>query len=60
MMRTARIVGMLIQIVAFALAVLPELPSQAEDSNVVERFKVDKDGRALLVPVNVAGKEYPC
>src|SRR5262245_15073827 len=30
----------------------------ADDVNVVERFKIEKDGNTLLVPVTVSGKEY--
>ena len=35
-----------------------DVPARSEDGEVVERFKVEKDGNDLLVPVQVGGKEY--
>jgi len=49
-----------LHILALCMAVVSYEPiaASADDSTVVERFKVGKDGDALLVPVKVAGKEY--
>ena len=33
-------------------------PVLAEDTNVIARFKIAKNGDGILVPVNVDGKEY--
>jgi hypothetical protein len=49
-----------LQILALLLAAVSsdQLGASAEDPNIVERFKVETDGNALLVPVTVSGKEY--
>jgi hypothetical protein len=56
-----RIIGLRrLHILVLFLAVLSCDPicASADDPNIVERFKIEKDAEALLVPANVSGKGY--
>jgi len=58
MPRTTGVQRLHILALLLAVASCDPMCASADDGDVVERFKVEKDGDALLVPVKVAGKEY--
>jgi hypothetical protein len=49
-----------LHLLALFLAVVScdPIPASANDPNVIERFKVERDGDGLLIPVTVSGNEY--
>jgi hypothetical protein len=58
MPRTIGVQRLYILALILAVAACDLMDAAADDTNVVERFKVEKDGNALLVPVTVSGKKY--